>query len=135
MFEGQIHERYQFSLNYKDNQYKGIYHNGNITWFNPHPLNDHGEEPLKNNIEEKVHEKMQDPFSLVNDFDIEKKMFEGQYHERYQFSLNHEENHYRGFYHNGNISWFHPHPQETLEKESLINIEKEVHKKIQDLEF
>ena len=132
MFEGQFHERYQFSLNYKGNNYKGIYHNGDITWFQPHPLNDLEEEPLNNNIEEKVHERMQDQFSLFNDFDIEKKMFEDQFHERYQFSLNYEGNNYKGIYHNGNITWFQPHPLNNLEEEPLTNIEEEVHKRMQE---
>ncbi|AZU64498.1 DUF5342 family protein [Neobacillus mesonae] len=129
MFEGQFHERYQFSLNYKGNHYKGIYHDGDIAWFQPHPLNDLEKEFL-NNIEEKVQERMQEPFALFNDFDIEKTIFEDQFHERYQFSLNYEGNHYKGIYHNGNITWFHPHPLNDLEEEPLNNIKEEVRKRM-----
>ncbi|WP_338452681.1 hypothetical protein R4Z09_12915 [Niallia oryzisoli] len=130
MFEGQFHERYQFSLNYEGNHFKGIYHNGKITWF--HPLNNLKEEALNNHIEEEVHKKMQDQFSLFNQFDIEKKMFKGQFHERNQFSLNYEDNHYKGIYHNGKITWFHPHPLNDLEEEHLSYMEEEVHKRMQD---
>ncbi|WP_338469737.1 DUF5342 family protein [Niallia sp. XMNu-256] len=132
MFEGQVHERYQFVINCEECIYKGLYHNnGDITWFHPQPQNDMAEEYLID-IEKKVHEKMQDPFSLVNNFNIEKKMFEGQIHERYQFSFSYEENQYKGIYHDGDISWFHPHPLNDLEKENLTNIEEEVHIKLQN---
>ena len=57
---------------------------------------------------------------MFNTFNIEKKMFEGQFHERDQFSLNVEGNHYKGIYHNGDISWFHPHPLNDL-KERIFN--------------
>jgi hypothetical protein len=67
---------------------------------------------------------------LFNHFEIEKKMFEGQFHERYQFVLNHKGNNYKGIYHNGDISWFHP--LFDLGKEYLTNMEKEVHKRMQD---
>ena len=37
LFQNQIHERFSFSLNYHGNDFKGIYHEGVINWFNPHP--------------------------------------------------------------------------------------------------
>ena len=87
LFDGQVHERDQFSLDFKGNHYKGIYHDGEITWFNPHPQQNLEDKQLTN-IEEKVHEKMQNQLSTLNHFDTEYKMFEGQVHERDQFSLN-----------------------------------------------
>ena len=66
---------------------------------------------------------------MVNTFNVEKKMFEGQFHERDQFSLNFEGNHYKGIYHNGKISWFHPHPLNDLKKEHLTNMEEKFIKK------
>lgn len=39
LFQNRIHERFSFSLNYQGNDYQGIYHDGVINWFNPHPLN------------------------------------------------------------------------------------------------
>ena len=71
-------------------------------------------------------------FILFNTFHIEKKMFKGQFHERDQFSLNVEGNHYKGIYHNGDISWFHPHPLNNVKEENLTNIEEEIHKRMQD---
>lgn len=57
-------------------------------------------------------------------------MFEGQFHERNQFSLNVEGNHYKAIYHNGDITWFHPHPLNDVKKESLTNMEEEIHKRM-----
>ena len=132
LFEDHLHERHQFSLNYKGNNYKGIYHNGDISWFHPQPQNNLEEEHLKG-VEEEVHKRMEDQFSLVNDFDIEKKMFEDHLlHERYQFSLNHKGNNYKGIYHKGDISWFYPQPQNKLGEEHLNNIEEEVHERMQN---
>ncbi|WP_244864602.1 MULTISPECIES: DUF5342 family protein [Paenibacillus] len=62
LFEDQVHERHQFSLNYQGNEYKGLYHNGEISWFNPHPQNDLAEEHL-DDVESEVHERMQDHLS------------------------------------------------------------------------
>ncbi|MBS4205753.1 DUF5342 family protein [Lederbergia citrea] len=58
LFKDQIHERYLFSLNFKGHDYEGIYNEGDITWFNPHPRNDLKEIHL-DKIESKVDVKMQ----------------------------------------------------------------------------
>ncbi|MBS4179093.1 hypothetical protein [Lederbergia citrea] len=58
LFKDQIHERYLFSLNFKGDDYEGIYNEGYITWFNPHPRNALKEKHL-NKIESKVDVKMQ----------------------------------------------------------------------------
>ncbi|VEF47491.1 Uncharacterised protein [Bacillus freudenreichii] len=57
LFKNQYHERYQFVLKYKGNDFKGLYHNGEITWFNPQPLNYLKEKRL-DKVETKVHKKM-----------------------------------------------------------------------------
>lgn len=67
---------------------------------------------------------------MFNTFNLEKKMFEGQFHERDQFSLHVEGNHYKGIYHNGDITWFHPHPLNDVKKEYLTNMEEEIHKRM-----
>ena len=67
---------------------------------------------------------------MFNTFTIEKKLFEGQFHERDQFSLNVEGNHYKGIYHNGDITWFHPHPLNDVKKEDLTNMGEEIYKKM-----
>ena len=131
MFENHLHERYQFSLNYEGNNYKGIYHDGEISWFHPQPQHEI-ENTLLNSVEEEILKRIQDQFTFVNNFDIDKKMFEDHLHERYQFSLNHRGNNYKGMYHNGAISWFHPQPQNDLEDEHLNNLEEEVHERLQN---
>jgi hypothetical protein len=57
MFEDQIHERQQFSLTIQGGGYQGIFHDGEIHWFNPHPKNDLEEDHLEA-VESKVHDLM-----------------------------------------------------------------------------
>lgn len=38
LFEDQIHERHQFSLTIEGNEYQGIFKDGDIQWFHPHPV-------------------------------------------------------------------------------------------------
>ena len=57
LFKNQIHERYIFSINCKGNDYQGIYHEGEISWFNPHPFNDLKEEHIEK-VEFKVNTQM-----------------------------------------------------------------------------
>jgi hypothetical protein len=40
-------------------QYKGIFHNGEIQWFNPHPKNKLGENKLQD-VESRVYDLMSD---------------------------------------------------------------------------
>ncbi|MEH7092981.1 DUF5342 family protein (plasmid) [Priestia megaterium] len=57
LFEGQVHERHQFSLYIQGNEYQGIFHDGDIHWFNPHPQNALEENHLQA-VESKVHNLM-----------------------------------------------------------------------------
>ncbi|KAB2329739.1 hypothetical protein F7731_21585 [Cytobacillus depressus] len=57
LFKNQFSERYQFVLNHKGKNLKGLYHNGEIMWFNPQPINYLKEKHL-DKIESKVHKKM-----------------------------------------------------------------------------
>ncbi|MBT2667937.1 DUF5342 family protein [Bacillus sp. ISL-4] len=57
LFEGQIHERQQFSLNIQGDNYQGIFHDGEIHWYNPHPKNNLEEDHLEA-VESKVHDLM-----------------------------------------------------------------------------
>ncbi|GIP56682.1 DUF5342 family protein [Paenibacillus sp. FSL W8-0186] len=50
MFKNQVHERKQFTLQFKGNSYQGIFHEGKIQWFNPQP-----QQKVKE-VESKVHE-------------------------------------------------------------------------------
>lgn len=55
LFEGQIHERHQFKLKIHGYDYQGLFHNGEIQWFNPHPKNKLEENHLTD-IESKVYD-------------------------------------------------------------------------------
>ncbi|MBY0122889.1 YheE family protein [Bacillus sp. S/N-304-OC-R1] len=57
LFRNQFNERYQFVLSYNGNDFRGLYRNGEITWFNPQPLNYLNELHL-DKVESKVHKKM-----------------------------------------------------------------------------
>ncbi|NEU31231.1 YheE family protein [bacterium LRH843] len=57
LFKNQFHERYQFELNYKGHDFKGLYHNNEITWFNPQPFH-YVEEKHLDKVEANVHKKM-----------------------------------------------------------------------------
>lgn len=37
LFEGQTHERFQFKLSIEGNDYRGIFHDQEVQWFQPHP--------------------------------------------------------------------------------------------------
>ncbi|WP_342511238.1 hypothetical protein MKY34_13045 [Sporosarcina sp. FSL K6-1522] len=37
LFEGQANERLQFKLNIKGNDYRGIFHDEEVQWFQPQP--------------------------------------------------------------------------------------------------
>ncbi|MCZ2260770.1 hypothetical protein [Sporosarcina sp. G11-34] len=37
LFEGQANERIQFKLNIEGNNYRGIFHNEKVHWYQPHP--------------------------------------------------------------------------------------------------
>ncbi|MCM3745067.1 YheE family protein [Sporosarcina luteola] len=59
MFKGQVHEHVKFSVTIDGNDYQGLYNEGEINWFRPHPreqLADHHVEK----IEAKAHEKIQE---------------------------------------------------------------------------
>lgn len=61
MFDEQVHERRQFKLTVEGTDYQGIFHEGEIHWFNPHPKH-----TLKGNhveaLESQVHEMMSNHF-------------------------------------------------------------------------
>jgi hypothetical protein len=37
LFEGQANERFQFKLNIEGNDYRGIFYDNEVQWFQPHP--------------------------------------------------------------------------------------------------
>lgn len=59
MFEDQVHERHQFKLSVEGTDYQGLFHEGEIQWFNPHPKHTL-EENHVGAIESQVHKLMSD---------------------------------------------------------------------------
>ena len=37
LFEGQVHERPQFKLSIEGQDYKGVFHDEEVHWYQPHP--------------------------------------------------------------------------------------------------
>jgi hypothetical protein len=54
IFEDQVHERHQFKLSIQGADYRGLFHEGEIHWLNPHPR-DTFEETHVGAIESQVH--------------------------------------------------------------------------------
>jgi len=123
LFENQIHERQQFTLNYKNDHYQGIFHEGKIQWFHPQPQNKLNGKDLQN-VETKVHDLITN--HVHQDIKV-RPMFKDQIHERQQFMLNVEGDNYQGIFHEGKIQWFHPQPQNKFKDKELQNIESKVH--------
>ncbi|MGE8078816.1 DUF5342 family protein [Peribacillus loiseleuriae] len=128
MFEGQVHERQQFTINFKGATYQGIFHNEDIQWFYPQPHTKCGERDIKA-LESKVYELMQN--YIHQKFKV-KPLFEDQVHERQQFTLSFEGEHYHGIFHDEEIQWFHPQPKHNLEEEDLQDLESKVYKLMQN---
>lgn len=122
LFEGGIHERYKFSVNIQGDEFRGIYHEGEIDWYRPHPNLEKG---LVQAVETKVRNVMQKQgIQMAENIDAQlvenvaetielKTLFEGQVHERYRFTLNFQGNEFQGIYHKGKIHWFNPQPNHT----------------------
>ncbi|WP_191991974.1 DUF5342 family protein [Bacillus aerolatus] len=139
LFENQIHERHQFSINIKGYDYQGIYRDGEINWFHPMPIQTL-EENQVDAIECKVHQLMSKSIEATESkvhqlmgthFEV-KKLFENQIHERHQFSMNIEGNDYRGIYRDGEINWFNPMPIQTLKEIHFEAIESKVHELMEE---
>ncbi len=62
---------------------------------------------------------------MFENFEIN-HLFEGQAHERPHFSLKIQGDEYKGMVHNGKIHWYHPHPQQSISDEHLMEIESKV---------
>lgn len=123
LFENQVHERQQFSLNFKGYTYQGIFHEGDIQWFHPQPNTRLVEEDLQV-LESTVFDLMRK--QAYQGFTV-KPLFEDQVHERQQFTLNFEGDHYHGIFHDEEIQWFHPQPNNNLSEEDLQDLESKVY--------
>ena len=59
LFEGQAHERFQFKLNIEGHDYRGVFHNEEVQWFQPQPHNKLEEDELnlvESNVLELINE-------------------------------------------------------------------------------
>lgn len=53
LFEGRGHERIQFKLTIEGNDYRGLFHNNEVQWFQPHPhqkIGEYDEEIIESNV-------------------------------------------------------------------------------------
>ncbi|WP_053364918.1 hypothetical protein [Bacillus sp. FJAT-27245] len=66
-------------------------------------------------------------FTKIN---VEKTLFKNQYHEGYQFELNHKGKQFRGLFQNGEIKWFNPQPLHYIKEKQLDKVESKVRKKL-----
>lgn len=65
-------------------------------------------------------------FLLVDDFELE-QLFEDRTYERHQFKFKIDGNEYKGNFHDGDIQWLNPHPQQVVGEAKLKAVETQVH--------
>ncbi len=128
-----MHKRHEFIFTVDGDEFKGHFHDDEIKWMHPYPKQIIGEEK-EAKIENKIRELLGQHgiSSLVDDMEI-KQAFEDRPHERHQVIFNVQGHEFKGFIHEGEIHWFHPHPQQILNEEHVEAIETEIHEKREDL--
>lgn len=62
---------------------------------------------------------------MVDEFEV-KKLYEDRVYERHQFSFLLDGKEYKGDFHEGEIHWLHPHPQQDLDSNEMEWMEEEV---------
>ncbi|WP_338469736.1 hypothetical protein R4Z10_13050 [Niallia sp. XMNu-256] len=124
-----VHRRHEFSFTVDGDEYKGHFHEGEITWMHPYPNQTLSEEKV-NKIENEVHKLLgqQGISSGIKKMEM-MQVFKDRPHERRQVILKIDEDEYKGFVHNGEIQWFHPHPKQKLNDEHVEVIETEIHER------
>lgn len=128
-----IHKRHEFSFNVDGDEFKGHFHEGEITWMHPYPKQIIGEEKetkIENTIRELLGE--HGISSWMNEIEM-KRAFEDKLHERRQVTLKVQGQEFRGFVHEGEIHWFHPQPKQKLKEGHVEAIETEIYEKGADL--
>ncbi len=130
MFPGHPkHKRHAFSFTVGGNEFKGHFYEGEITWMNPHPKQMYSEEKV-DEIENKIHGILSQEGISNQLQDIEMtQAFQDRLHERRQVILKVMGEEFKGFVHEGEIRWFHPHPKQSLKNEQVEAIETEIHEK------
>ena len=124
-----VHNRHEFTFTVDGDEYRGHFHEDDITWMHPYPSQTLGEEKQKK-IENKIHELLGQHgiSSGIQDIEIT-QAFEDRPHERRQVTFKVDGDEYRGFVHNGDIQWFHPQPKHKLNEKHIEAIEAEIHEK------
>jgi hypothetical protein len=123
------HKRHEFSFTVDGDEFKGHFREGEITWMHPYPKQIIGEEKV-DKIENEI-QKLLGQHGIsnwINDIEM-KPVFEDRPHERRQVILKVQGDEFKGFVHEGEIQWFHPHPKQKLKDEHVEAIEKEIHGK------
>lgn len=64
---------------------------------------------------------------MRQNFEIITPLFEGQVNERCQFKLSIDGNDYRGIFHDEEVQWFQPPPDNEFEKRNLDLVESHLH--------
>ena len=86
-------------------------------------------------LEKSIYKLMNEHRTASEGKDVELTLaFEGRLHERLQFKIQIQGEEYKGFVHEGEIQWFHPHPQQELKNEHVQAIEVDIHEKVADQE-
>lgn len=134
VFENRLHERLAFTFKVKEQEFKGHYHNNEIQWLNPSPIQMLDENTVER-IEATVHSFMQH-YLVLNDIqEIEiTPVFEDTPHERHKVSIHVQGEEYKGLVHNGEIQWFHPQPLQNLDKDTVQALETEIQEKVEQHE-
>ncbi|MDY0394982.1 DUF5342 family protein [Virgibacillus halophilus] len=68
-----------------------------------------------------------DELEVEKDFKVE-TIYDNRTYERHQFSFSIDGKEYKGDYHEGEIHWLNPHPQQDLDEKQLEWVESEVHR-------
>ena len=128
-----VHQRHEFSFTFDDNEFKGHFYKGEITWMHPYPKQILDEEK-EAKIENKIHVLLGEHgvSSWIEDIEMT-QVFEDRPHERRQVTLKVKGHEFKGFVHEGEIPWFHPYPKQRLKGEHVKAIETEIHEKGEDL--
>ncbi|MFJ8236034.1 hypothetical protein ACIQ34_09845 [Ureibacillus sp. NPDC094379] len=124
------HKRHTFSFTVDGDEFKGHFHEGEIVWMHPHPNQLYGEEKVAK-IEHEIHHLLgqQGVSSQLQDIEM-MVAFQDRPHERRQVILKVNGEEFKGFVHEGEIRWFHPHPNQKLNDEHIEVIESEIHEKV-----
>lgn len=63
----------------------------------------------------------------LKDFAVE-SVFEDRFYERYAFTFKVDGHEFKGYFHEDEIQWLHPHPKQLIGEEKVDSIEAMIHK-------